>query len=122
MCHGGMEGAGRDNLDHRGRQHEYANVQQTEPAACATAWQHMQYSNKIKGLSAASLFLRLAKSAGRLTDEHHEQAGVEHGCVEALAGGDKGREGPEDEGDEHAPEDGLADPRVAQAQLLHSGQ
>ena len=55
-----------------------------------------------------------------LTNEHHEQAGVEHSCVEALAGGDEGREGPEDEGDEQAPENGLTDPRIAQPQLLRS--
>lgn len=59
-----------------------------------------------------------ASSARWLTHKHHEQAGVQHGGVEALAGGDKGGEGPGDEGDEEAPEDGFADPRVLQAQLL----
>lgn len=57
-----------------------------------------------------------------LTDKHHEQAGVEHRGVKALAGGDKGREGPEDKGDEQAPKYGLADPRVLQPKLLQVRQ
>lgn len=94
----------------------------TEQPAFLLAQQRMAQAARRSRLNTAGWSRECTTTRGRpaalLTHEHHEQAGVHHSCVEALAGGDKGGEGPDDEGDEEAPEDGFADPCVLQAQLL----
>ena len=52
------------------------------------------------------------------TNERREEAGVEHGGVEALLGEDEGREGPRHERHEQRGEDELADPLIRPPKLL----
>ena len=53
-----------------------------------------------------------------LTDKYHEDSSIQHSCVKPFATLlPKGRESPENKGDQHAAENRLADPLILLSQL-----